>query len=1173
MSNGTLTCRDTVRVVVRNPIIIVNAGNDTTVCNGQCALVNATAKVVRLPGGTKKYRTTEPDTVTAFGGGFVPALVDINVTNLNMTTIAGGSIASVCIDSASAVDIIIPGFPPIIPPTVVSDFNMDQFSFELVCPDGTVIMLVPSDTLINSANDYRNTCFVPGGTSINSSVAPNSGNFAPQQPFTNMNSCTANGIWSLRVGSAFGTAIIKGWSITFNDPDDSYTGNFNWNPTTNMTASNTLNPTVCLPPNSTAAYTLTVSDTAGCVTQNDVVNVTTQACCALTATAAVQQTSCGSSNGSINITPVPGPVPAYNYAWSDGLSTQANRTGLAAGAYTVTITSISTPTCTFDTTITITNLNSTLAVSFSNQVNPGCTTNNGSITVTLAGGTAPYAVTVDTGATPFTFNSPIAGSQNIPGLSAGTIDVSVTDGAGCVATATATLVAPNSVAVSFSNQVNPSCTANNGSITVTLAGGTAPYAVTVDTGATPFTFNSPIAGSQNIPNLHAGTIDVSVTDGAGCTATATATLVAPNSVNVSFSNPVNPTCAGNDGSVTVTLAGGTAPYAVTVDTGVTPFTFNSPIAGSQSIPNLHDGTVTVSVTDGAGCTSNASVTLTAPVNCCGFTVSAVLVQPSCGLNDGSIALTPNGNTGTATYAWSGGQTTSSITGVGAGNYPVTITDPGFPNCFIDTVFSLTNSNGPVIDSFKILNVSCSGNGADGSVSVYASSPNGVNVTTGFTWSNTSTDTDDTQADLATGTYLFTVTDLVGCSTPGSVTIGLQAGCCFLQIDATVVPPSCGLNNASVTANILTAGTPPYTYSIDGVNFQASSTFNSVPSGNYDVIARDVNSCSDTFAVVVPSSSNGLNVTATPTNITCFGANDGIVAATVVGGNIPYGYIWNNALTTDVIQQLAAGNFAVTVTDASGCTGSASATVTEPALLTVNLGNDTTLCEGLQVQLAAPGGFTTYLWSTTETTQAITPLVSGVYAVTVTDNNNCTASDALNVNFVPIPLVDLGEDKLVYEGESIGIFANINLGNGTGGTYNWQPDTLLSCGDCQNTVAFGADTITYVLVYTDDYGCSASDAITVNVLPVGDIYWPNAFSPNGDGNNDIFLPYGSGVKQITWQLFNRWGEKVFESNNFFYGCDGTYKGLALPMGVYVYTAKVVMLNNKDRQFKGSVTLIR
>ncbi len=853
-----------------------------------------------------------------------------------------------------------------------------------------------------------------------------------------------------------------------------------------MTNSNTLTPTVCPPP---TAYTLTVSDTAGCVTQTDVINVTTQACCGLTATTTQTQPTCGGSNGSINVTPNPvGPV--YLYIWNDG-NTSQNRTGLAAGTYTVTVTDQTTPTCTFSTSITL-NSNSTLIVS-------------------------------------------------------------------------------------FSNPVNPTCTGNNGSITVTLAGGTAPYAITVDTGGTPFTFNSPIPGSQSIPGLHAGTIDVSVTDGQGCVATATATLTAPNSVNVSFTNPVNPTCAGNDGSITVTLAGGTAPYIVTVDTGGTPFTFNSPVAGSQNIPALGAGTIDVSVTDAAGCTSNATAALTAPVNCCGFTVSAVLVQPTCGLNDGSISLTPSGNSGTCSYVWGGGQTTSAITSIGAGNYNVTVTDPGFPNCFIDTILALSSNSSLSVSITNPVAPTCAGN--DGSITFSltgGTAPYALTVDTNgslFSTVNSPVSIPPTVLNnVPSGSINVSATDADGCQANANATLATPI-CCTIQIDATVVPPSCGLNNASITVNIITAGIPPYTYSIDGVNFVSSSVFGNLAPGNYSAIATDINACADTMAVVVPVSTNSLNITATPTDVTCFGANDGTVTTTIVGGNSPYGYVWNNALTTSSIQTLSAGSYSVTVTDATGCTGTASASITEPAVLVVDLGNDITLCEGSTVTLTAPNGFITYLWSSTETTQSINPLVTGIYTVTVTDNNGCTASDAVNVNLVPAPLVDLGDDKLAYEGEHIGIFANINQGNVSGGTYNWMPDTLLNCADCQNVVAYAADTITYILVYTNDYGCTGTDAVILNVLPVGDIFWPNAFTPNGDGNNDVFLPYGSGVKLINWQIFNRWGEKVFDSNNFFYGCDGTYKGQPLPIGVYVYNAKVVLMNSKERKYKGSVTLIR
>ena len=95
-----------------------------------------------------------------------------------------------------------------------------------------------------------------------------------------------------------------------------------------------------------------------------------------------------------------------------------------------------------------------------------------------------------------------------------------------------------------------------------------------------------------------------------------------------------------------------------------------------------------------------------------------------------------------------------------------------------------------------------------------------------------------------------------------------------------------------------------------------------------------------------------------------------------------------------------------------------------------------------------------------------------------------------------------------------------------------------------------------------------------VLPIGSVYFPNAFTPTGDGNNDIYYPYGtSSVKQISWAVFNRWGEKVFESNSLYIGWDGTYKGAPAPMGVYVVSSIVTQMNNSSRKYKGSVTLIR
>ncbi|MCX6068445.1 MAG: hypothetical protein NT121_22300, partial [Chloroflexi bacterium] len=314
MSNGTTTCRDTVTLIVRNPTLQINAGNDTSVCTGQCAQLHATAKVIVSPAKVASYGDNSLQQIsTVFGSA---TSIPVNVSGLNMTQVLPNSIMEVCIDNVfffGAVFFPTPG-----------QVDVSDLILTLVCPDGTSVILVPANVTTGGSNPlsggYTNTCFVPLGANIATGSAPYTGSWAPNQPFSNFVGCSANGIWTLNVqmnsAAGFGSGTFSGWHITFNDPEISYTGNFSWNPTTNMTNSTTLNPTVCPPP---TAYTLTVSDTAGCVTQNDVINVTTHACCSLSATATKVPPTCGGNNGSINVTPVP--AGSYTYAWSDGPST------------------------------------------------------------------------------------------------------------------------------------------------------------------------------------------------------------------------------------------------------------------------------------------------------------------------------------------------------------------------------------------------------------------------------------------------------------------------------------------------------------------------------------------------------------------------------------------------------------------------------------------------------------------------------------------------------------------------------------------------------------------------------------------------------------------------------------------------------------------------------------
>ncbi|MBS1614230.1 MAG: hypothetical protein JST49_15530, partial [Bacteroidetes bacterium] len=783
MSNGTNTCSDSVRVVVVNPVLTVNAGNDTVVCAGTCAQINATAKVVERPAGIRTYRNTQPENIDNTFGSTTE--VNINVQTLNMTTVLPNSIVSVCVTRLSYFGFTF-GFPPTL--NDASDLNL-----YLQCPDGTRILLVPKDSLVPGSTPfggfnipdsvaYSNTCFVPGGPPVSSdNGTSHTGSYSPHDNFNNLAGCTANGVWSLVVAPSsglFGSGTLSGWSITFDDPELAYTGNYLWSPTTNMTGANTLTPTVC--PTGPASYTLTLTDTAGCATASDVFNIDTQNCCSFALGVAIAQPSCGQNNGSIIITP--SVAGTYTYAWAGG-ATGATRTNLAAGSYAVTVTDV-VNNCTQDTVIQL-NSNSSMVANVTINNQPTCAGNDGSVSLTLSGGTAPYNIVIDTGGTPISLTSPFPvppPGQTLSNLAPMTVDVTVTDAQGCIATANAILLPPTNCC-SFSaitaTLVQPSCGQSNGGITVTGGNGSGTYT---------YAWSGGLGNNASINNVAAGTYTVTVTDGSpSCTVDSTFTLNSSSNLSVQLNNVSNPTCAGNDGAITVTLSGGTAPYSVLIDTGGTPFTVVSPIAGSQPLSGLGPMAITVTVTDAQSCTATDNAVLTAPTNCCTFTLSAAITQPTCGANDGAIVLTAANGSGNYTYNWAGGLGTgNSVTGLGANNYNVTVTDAGFANCTIDTLFSLSNLNAPVVSNIAVVDETCPGSG-DGTIALTAAGGTG---SLSYSWGTNPVQTTSTAINLTAGTYTFTVTDANSCQTTGSAVVS-SGTCCTLSTSASVVPPSCG----------------------------------------------------------------------------------------------------------------------------------------------------------------------------------------------------------------------------------------------------------------------------------------------------------------------------------------------------------------------------------------------
>ena len=335
------------------------------------------------------------------------------------------------------------------------------------------------------------------------------------------------------------------------------------------------------------------------------------------------------------------------------------------------------------------------------------------------------------------------------------------------------------------------------------------------------------------------------------------------------------------------------------------------------------------------------------------------------------------------------------------------------------------------------------------------------------------------------------------------------------------------------------------------------------------------------------------------------------------------YNWSTTATTQTITATTANNpISVTVTDASGCTGTLSVNVTEnptyntPAtaaictgdsiflqgayqttagtyydtLLTINscdsviattltvntlptpvISGSLSYCTGFNTILDAGASYITYNWSTTATTQTINATTANnPINVTVTDASGCTGTSSVNVTESTNPIATISPNITIIYGSSTTLQA------GGGDIYNWLPDTTttLSCTNCDSPVASPLSTTTYCMLVTNSNGCTDSACVKVEVnLECGEVFVPSGFSPNGDGKNDILYVRGNCIKTMDFRIFNRWGEKVFESTDHNIGWDGNYKGKPCDTDVFVYYLKAETVTGLKVNTKGNITLMK
>jgi gliding motility-associated-like protein len=210
---------------------------------------------------------------------------------------------------------------------------------------------------------------------------------------------------------------------------------------------------------------------------------------------------------------------------------------------------------------------------------------------------------------------------------------------------------------------------------------------------------------------------------------------------------------------------------------------------------------------------------------------------------------------------------------------------------------------------------------------------------------------------------------------------------------------------------------------------------------------------------------------------------------------------------------------------------------------------------------------TYTLSGLNSSANVTCTLVSSYACT-TNNMDSALSNTINIQVNPVPSVGLSEDVTIQEGESTTLTAT----TATGLTYLWTPSASLSCADCLSPTANPIETTVYTFLVSDPAtNCNSSDSLTVTVIRNYDIWVPTAFSPNGDGNNDVFSVYGNNVKDFTFSLYDRWGNKVYETSKLEDSWNGEYQNRLLNTGIYVYILSFNLNDGTTDTQKGNITI--
>lgn len=851
-------------------------------------------------------------------------------------------------------------------------------------------------------------------------------------------------------------------------------------------------------------------------------------------------------------------------------------------------------------------------------------------------GHPPYTFTYSNGVV----NTHISSIDSIH-VSAGYYTVTVSDFWGCEIVGSVTVMDLHPPILIHLGMTPVLCNGDStGSINSTVSGGVPGYT---------YIWNPSGQTIADPVNLWADTYTVTVTDAVGCTKIDSITVTEPPFPVAITDTFTNISCnAGSDGTIDITVTGGTPPYTYSWTNGL----------HTEDLNNLTAGTYSVTVTDNNGCQETHTVTLTEPTP---LQIQVLATDVSCyHMADGAIDITVSGGTPPYTYLWNNSAVTEDVSGLTSGNYRVTVTDS--LGCIKIAIALITEPLAPLTVSYTSVNVRCNGgnNGAIDLTVFGGTSPYSYN------WTNGAISQDLTA--LTAGTYSVTVTDAHQCDTMLTITITEPPQ--PLSASAVGIDVLCyGGYTGSIDLTV-SGGTPPYIYVWS--NGFTTEDITDLTQGIYTVTVMDANLCIANVTLFIDQPDE-ISFLVSADEYLCFGQSATLSVVYSEGGVLPYDIIWSNGAHGDsiVVTPEEDADYTVQITDANGCQSyplSIHVKVDPPLAMELTTNTDT-VCPGDPVALSAniSGGgivypYTIYINDTITGNPPITvfPDAETLYTAWVFDRCKFDSIvDTMRIYTYPIPPLNFSFDKasgcqpltvhfiesslnvgqtylwdfddgdfenLSFDKNPIHIFHNavvyhvrlrvtsingcrnesdtaiitvfkkpdarftydpliITLTNSTVKFFNYSSDFIsqewkfgdgaLSAEPEPEHAYQNYGIYTAELYVTSNHGCVDTAMAKINVESELTFYAPTAFTPDGDGKNEYFKVFAHGYQpdNFTMMVYDRWGEIIFESNTIEKGWDGKVRGKLCPPGVYTWIAIFRDVYGNSVQKAGTVTLIK